>query len=76
MEIVDSVEAYAEMLRGIFDFAALKQLLSGPSRISVRLDAMHGGEGAGRPLYSRCDCSFLKTLPPFSGWSLREEDSL
>ncbi|TNM88241.1 hypothetical protein fugu_006462 [Takifugu bimaculatus] len=28
VEIVDSVEAYAEMLRGIFDFAALKQLLS------------------------------------------------
>lgn len=43
MEIVDSVEAYAEMLRGIFDFAALKQLLSGPSHINVRLDAMHGG---------------------------------
>lgn len=43
MEIVDSVEAYAEMLRGIFDFGALKQLLSGPSHINVRLDAMHGG---------------------------------
>lgn len=37
------MEAYAEMLRGIFDFAALKQLLSGPSHINVRLDAMHGG---------------------------------
>lgn len=45
MEIVDSVEDYAEMLRGIFDFAALKQLLSGPSHINVRLDAMHGGGG-------------------------------
>lgn len=43
VEIVDSVEAYAEMLRGIFDFAALKELLSGPSHINVRLDAMHGG---------------------------------
>lgn len=43
MEIVDSVEAYAEMLRGIFDFAALKELLSGASHINVRLDAMHGG---------------------------------
>lgn len=43
MEIVDSVEAYAEMLRGIFDFAALKKLLSGPNHINVRLDAMHGG---------------------------------
>lgn len=43
MEIVDSVEAYAEMLRGIFDFNALKELLSGANHINVRLDAMHGG---------------------------------
>lgn len=43
VEIVDSVEAYAEMLRGIFDFAALKELLSGAKHINVRLDAMHGG---------------------------------
>lgn len=43
VEIVDSVEAYAEMLRGIFDFAALKELLSGANHINVRLDAMHGG---------------------------------
>lgn len=42
VEIVDSVESYAEMLRDIFDFAALKELLSGPNHISVRLDAMHG----------------------------------
>lgn len=45
VEIVDSVEAYAEMLRGIFDFNALKELLSGANRINVRLDAMHGGSG-------------------------------
>lgn len=44
VEIVDSVESYAEMLRDIFDFAALKDLLSGPNHINVRLDAMHGGE--------------------------------
>ena len=43
MEIVDSVESYAEMLRGIFDFNALKQLVSGANHIKVRLDAMHGG---------------------------------
>lgn len=43
VEIVDSVEAYAEMLRGIFDFNALKELLSGANHINVRLDAMHGG---------------------------------
>lgn len=46
MEIVDSVESYAEMLRDIFDFAALKDLLSGPNHINVRLDAMHGGENS------------------------------
>ncbi|XP_076870965.1 phosphoglucomutase-1 [Brachyhypopomus gauderio] len=45
VEIVDSVESYAEMLRDIFDFAALKELLSGPNHISVRLDAMHGVVG-------------------------------
>lgn len=45
VEIVDSVEAYAEMLRGIFDFNALKELLSGANHINVRLDAMHGGSG-------------------------------
>uniref|UniRef100_A0A4W6DBE5 EF-hand calcium-binding domain-containing protein 7 n=1 Tax=Lates calcarifer TaxID=8187 RepID=A0A4W6DBE5_LATCA len=45
VEIVDSVEAYAEMLRGIFDFVALKELLSGASHINVRLDAMHGVVG-------------------------------
>lgn len=43
VEIVDSVKAYAEMLRSIFDFAALKELLSGANHINVRLDAMHGG---------------------------------
>uniref|UniRef100_A0A3Q2NNV6 Phosphoglucomutase 1 n=1 Tax=Fundulus heteroclitus TaxID=8078 RepID=A0A3Q2NNV6_FUNHE len=45
VEIVDSVEAYAEMLRDIFDFAALKDLLSGANHINVRLDAMHGVVG-------------------------------
>lgn len=44
MEIVDSVESYANLLRNIFDFAALKDLLSGENHINVRLDAMHGGE--------------------------------
>ena len=43
MEIVDSVEAYATMLRNIFDFNALKELLSGPNRLKIRIDAMHGG---------------------------------
>lgn len=43
VEIVDSVEAYAAMLRNIFDFNALKDLLSGPNRLKIRIDAMHGG---------------------------------
>lgn len=44
MEIVDSVESYANMVRNIFDFAALKEMLSGENHIKIRLDAMHGGE--------------------------------
>ena len=44
VEVVDSVAAYAEMLKEIFDFTALKELLSGPNHINVRLDAMHGGK--------------------------------
>uniref|UniRef100_A0A3B4CLY2 Phosphoglucomutase 1 n=1 Tax=Pygocentrus nattereri TaxID=42514 RepID=A0A3B4CLY2_PYGNA len=42
VEIVDSVESYANMLRNIFDFAVLKELLSGENHIRIRLDAMHG----------------------------------
>lgn len=46
MEIVDSVESYANLLRNIFDFAALKEFLSGENHIKIRLDSMHGGESA------------------------------
>ncbi|XP_075176471.1 phosphoglucomutase-1 isoform X4 [Anomaloglossus baeobatrachus] len=45
VEIVDSVEAYGNMLRNIFDFSALKELLSGPNRLKIRIDAMHGVVG-------------------------------
>lgn len=45
VEIVDSVEAYANMLRNIFDFNALKELLSGKNHLKIRIDAMHGGTG-------------------------------
>ncbi|KAG7329828.1 hypothetical protein KOW79_006050 [Hemibagrus wyckioides] len=45
VEIVDPVESYANMLRNIFDFAALKELLSGQNHIRIRLDAMHGVAG-------------------------------
>lgn len=54
VEIVDSVEAYAEMLRAIFDFNALKELLSGTNHINVRLDAMHGGSIDGEILLHSC----------------------
>ena len=46
VEIVDPVESYANLLRNIFDFAALKELLSGEHRIRIRVDAMNGGEAA------------------------------
>lgn len=55
VEIVDSVEDYAEMLRGIFDFAALKELLSGANHINVRLDAMHGGRKLHSTTEEFCD---------------------
>lgn len=50
MEIVDSVEAYANMLRNIFDFNALKELLSGKNHLKIRIDAMHGGKLPGKAL--------------------------
>ncbi|XP_030630635.1 phosphoglucomutase-1-like [Chanos chanos] len=56
VEIVDSVEAYANVLRNIFDFAVLKELLSGPNHITVRLDAMHGVVG---PYVKRILCEEL-----------------
>ncbi|XP_071984169.1 phosphoglucomutase-1 isoform X4 [Engystomops pustulosus] len=45
VEIVDSVESYGNMLRNIFDFSALKELLSGQNRLHIRIDAMHGVVG-------------------------------
>ncbi|KAG7259131.1 hypothetical protein CRUP_016698, partial [Coryphaenoides rupestris] len=50
VEMVDSVESYANLLRNIFDFAALKELLSGQHRIRIRVDAMSGG----RTAWERC----------------------
>lgn len=55
MEIVDPVESYANMLRNIFDFAALKELLSGENHINVRLDAMHGGEVSARIILNQLE---------------------
>ncbi|KAJ8011202.1 hypothetical protein DPEC_G00055720 [Dallia pectoralis] len=56
VEIVDSVEEYANMLRNIFDFAALKELLSKENHIQIRLDAMHGVMG---PYVKRIMCEEL-----------------
>ncbi|XP_016121192.1 phosphoglucomutase-like protein 5, partial [Sinocyclocheilus grahami] len=44
VEIVDSVEIYLNMLRGIFDFGAIKSLLTGPKQLKIRIDAMNGGQ--------------------------------
>ncbi|XP_061695236.1 phosphoglucomutase-1-like [Syngnathoides biaculeatus] len=56
VDIVDGVESYANLMRNIFDFAALKELLSGENRITVRLDAMHGVLG---PCVKRILCDEL-----------------
>uniref|UniRef100_A0A8C3TBZ5 Phosphoglucomutase-1 n=2 Tax=Chelydra serpentina TaxID=8475 RepID=A0A8C3TBZ5_CHESE len=70
VEIVDSVEAYANMLRNIFDFSALKELLSGQNHLKIRIDAMHGVMGPyvkkilceelGAPANSAVNCTPLE----------------
>uniref|UniRef100_A0A8C3QNC8 Phosphoglucomutase 1 n=1 Tax=Cyanoderma ruficeps TaxID=181631 RepID=A0A8C3QNC8_9PASS len=70
VEIVDSVEAYANMLRNIFDFNALKELLSGKNQLKIRIDAMHGVVGPyvkkilceelGAPANSAVNCTPLE----------------
>lgn len=75
MEIVDSVEAYANMLRNIFDFNALKELLSGKNHLKIRIDAMHGGTGG---LWV-CRCLLLPResfLSLFCFWCLRAENAV
>lgn len=44
VEIVDSVEVYLQMLRNIFDFTAIKSLLTGPDQLKIHIDAMNGGQ--------------------------------
>lgn len=44
VEIVDSVEVYLQLLRNIFDFNAIKSLLTGPGQLKIHIDAMNGGE--------------------------------
>ncbi|KAI2552781.1 phosphoglucomutase 5, partial [Homo sapiens] len=45
VEIVDPVDIYLNLLRTIFDFHAIKGLLTGPSQLKIRIDAMHGVMG-------------------------------
>ncbi|XP_063668781.1 phosphoglucomutase-like protein 5 [Pan troglodytes] len=45
VEIVDPVDMYLNLLRTIFDFHAIKSLLTGPSQLKIRVDAMHGVMG-------------------------------
>lgn len=56
VEIVDSVESYANLLRNIFDFASLKEFLLGENRIKIRVDGMHGAAG---PYVKRILCEEL-----------------
>ncbi|XP_027490761.1 phosphoglucomutase-like protein 5 [Corapipo altera] len=56
VEIVDSVEIYLNLLRSIFDFNAIRNLLTGPNQIKIRIDAMNGVMG---PYVRRILCDEL-----------------
>jgi len=47
VQIVDTTQDYAELMREIFDFAAIKGLLTGAGgqpKLTVLVNALHGGE--------------------------------
>ncbi|NWR88628.1 PGM5 protein, partial [Furnarius figulus] len=56
VEIVDSVEIYLNLLRSIFDFNAIRNFLTGPNQIKIRIDAMNGVMG---PYVKRILCDEL-----------------
>lgn len=56
VEIVDSVEVYMQMLRNIFDFNAIKSLLTGPDQVKIHIDAMNGGETLHELPITSCSC--------------------
>ncbi|KAM6302932.1 phosphoglucomutase-like protein 5 [Podargus strigoides] len=56
VEIVDSVDIYLNLLRSIFDFNAIRNLLTGPNQIKIRIDAMNGVMG---PYVRRILCDEL-----------------
>ncbi|MGI9308201.1 MAG: alpha-D-glucose phosphate-specific phosphoglucomutase, partial [Gammaproteobacteria bacterium] len=58
IDIVATKDDYAEMMQGIFDFAAIKDLLQGGFRICI--DAMHGVNG---PYAKKIFCELLGAPP-------------
>uniref|UniRef100_A0A665WT29 Phosphoglucomutase 5 n=1 Tax=Echeneis naucrates TaxID=173247 RepID=A0A665WT29_ECHNA len=56
VEIVDSVEVYLQLLRNIFDFTAIKSLLTGTDQLKIHIDAMNGVMG---PYVRRILCDEL-----------------
>ncbi|MEQ2214697.1 Phosphoglucomutase-5 [Xenoophorus captivus] len=52
----DSVEVYLQLLRNIFDFSAIKGLLTGPDQLKIHIDAMNGVMG---PYVRRILCDEL-----------------
>ncbi|CAH1774883.1 unnamed protein product [Owenia fusiformis] len=45
VEIIDSVKDYVEYMKELFDFNAIKQLLTGPDSLKILINAMHGVTG-------------------------------
>ncbi|XP_068278338.1 phosphoglucomutase-like protein 5 [Nyctibius grandis] len=56
VEIVDSVDIYLNLLRSVFDFNTIRNLLTGPNQIKIRIDAMNGVMG---PYVRRILCDEL-----------------
>jgi len=47
VQIVDTTQDYAELMREIFDFAAIRSLLTGASgqpKLNILVNALHGGQ--------------------------------
>ena len=47
MQIVDTTQDYAELMREIFDFSAIRGLLTGAGgqpKVNVLVNALHGGD--------------------------------